>query len=616
MISTGSSQVAGSTFSVTVTAKDAYGETATGYIGKIHFSSSDSGSGVNLPSDYAFQPGDLGIHTFTNGITLVTAGTQSITATDTTTSSITGSQTGITVNHAAAAAKVAISPAGSTVTAGMPKTYSATASDIYGNTWNVTSSTSWSITPGAGGTWSSNVYTSANVGSWNVTGTYASTAYITGLTVNPAGMDHFIINTVTTQTSGTAFNITVTAKDTYNNTVTNYVGSPSLTYSAGTIAPNTMNAFIGGVETTSVTVTTAGSGVTITATDGTHSGKSNLFTVNPTISASAGTNGAISPTGSVSVNYGSSQTFTITANTGFQIADVIADNVSLGAVSTYTFTDVQTAHTITANFTINTFNITASAGAGGSISPNGSVTVNYGGNKTFTITPNNGYYIVDVSVKGNSIGTISSYTFTNVQGSNTISATFAPTPTPSPSPTPSPKPTTTPTPTPTSSPTPTPSATTVPAMTGTGARVDLAISGNVTSSQISDALITSYQLTKITTLSFTIVGPKGTAGLGNMTIPKNAISYGTSPVVYIDGQMATNQGYTQDTYNFYVWYITSFGTNLVNSVSQVTVKFLVPSTSPATSIGPILAIGITVPEIISIFTVIAVRRLRRKPDNA
>jgi hypothetical protein len=197
-----------------------------------------------------------------------------------------------------------------------------------------------------------------------------------------------------------------------------------------------MNAFIGGVETTSVTVTTAGSGVTITATDGTHSGKSNLFTVNPTISASAGTNGAISPTGSVSVNYGSSQTFTITANTGFQIADVIADNVSLGAVSTYTFTDVQTAHTITANFTINTFNITASAGAGGSISPNGSVTVNYGGNKTFTITPNNGYYIVDVSVKGNSIGTISSYTFTNVQGSNTISATFAPTPTPSPSPTP------------------------------------------------------------------------------------------------------------------------------------------------------------------------------------
>jgi len=101
-----------------------------------------------------------------------------------------------------------------------------------------------------------------------------------------------------------------------------------------------------------------------------------------------------------------------------------------------------------------------------------------------------------------------------------------------------------------------------------------------------------------------------------MTIPKNAISYGTSPVVYIDGQMATNQGYTQDTYNFYVWYITSFSTNLVGGGSQVTVKFLVPSTSPATSLGSILVVGIAVVEIISIFTVIAVRRLRRKPDNA
>jgi len=101
-----------------------------------------------------------------------------------------------------------------------------------------------------------------------------------------------------------------------------------------------------------------------------------------------------------------------------------------------------------------------------------------------------------------------------------------------------------------------------------------------------------------------------------MTIPKTAISYGNSPVVYTDGQRATNQGYTQDANNFYVWYTTRFDTNLVNGVSQMTVQFLVPSTSPARSIGPVLAIGIAVPEIILIFTVIAVRRLRRKPDDA
>ena len=147
------------------------------------------------------------------------------------------------------------------------------------------------------------------------------------------------------------------------------------------------------------------------------------------ITASAGANGAISPTGSVSVNYGGSQTFTITANAGYHIADVIVDGISQGAVSSYTFTNVQAAHTITTNFAINTFNITASAGANGAISPSESISVNYGGNQTFNITANTGYYIVDVKVNGSSVGAVSSYTFNNVQAAYTISATFALSPT-------------------------------------------------------------------------------------------------------------------------------------------------------------------------------------------
>jgi hypothetical protein len=150
--------------------------------------------------------------------------------------------------------------------------------------------------------------------------------------------------------------------------------------------------------------------------------------------------------------------------------------------------------------------------------------------------------------------------------------------------------------------------------TGSGAIVDLAVSGNVTSSQISNATIASNKPT-ITTVSFKITGPNGTAGLGNMTIPKNAISYGISPVVYIDGQKALNQGYTQDANNFYVWYSTNFDANLVAGGSQVTVQFLLPSTSLATSSGSVLAVGIAGTEVISVFTVIAVRRLRRKPDD-
>src|SRR5947208_195474 len=91
---------AGTQHSVTVTAKDAYSNTATGYRGQVTFSSSDLllSPGSGLPANYTFVGSDNGAHTF--NATLKTAGSQAITATDTTTSSITGSQTPITVNSA------------------------------------------------------------------------------------------------------------------------------------------------------------------------------------------------------------------------------------------------------------------------------------------------------------------------------------------------------------------------------------------------------------------------------------------------------------------------------------------------------------------------------------
>jgi peptidoglycan/xylan/chitin deacetylase (PgdA/CDA1 family) len=99
--------------------------------------------------------------------------------------------------------------------------------------------------------------------------------------------------------------------------------------------------------------------------------------------------------------------------------------------------------------------ISASASAGGFISPTGSVAVNFGDSQTFNVTADTGYDIVDVNVDGSSVGAVSAYTFNNVQVSHTISATFAPTPTPAPTATP----TATPTPAPTDSPTPNPTAT-------------------------------------------------------------------------------------------------------------------------------------------------------------
>ncbi len=142
------------------------------------------------------------------------------------------------------------------------------------------------------------------------------------------------------------------------------------------------------------------------------------------ITASAGANGSISPSGAMAVTRGANQTFTITPNTGYTIASVLVDGVDQGTIGAYTFTNVQAIHTISATFTIMTYTITASAGTGGTISPSGAVVVNYGASQTFTISPSFGYDILQVTVDGVNQGALSSYTFNSVQANHTIAATF------------------------------------------------------------------------------------------------------------------------------------------------------------------------------------------------
>jgi len=76
-------------------------------------------------------------------------------------------------------------------------------------------------------------------------------------------------------------------------------------------------------------------------------------------------------------------------------------------------------------YTPATYTITATAGTGGSISPSGSSSVTEGNSKTYTIAANSGYKIADVKVDVSSIGASSTYTFSSVSSSHTISATFA-----------------------------------------------------------------------------------------------------------------------------------------------------------------------------------------------
>jgi hypothetical protein len=118
---------AGVAGSFTVTARDASGNTVTGYAGTVHFASTDAKA--SLPADYTFTSSDHGVHTFT--ATLKTATVQSLTVSDVATSSLTSTQSGIAVQPAAASQLLISGP--SSVGAGKTFSLTVTVVDAYGN---------------------------------------------------------------------------------------------------------------------------------------------------------------------------------------------------------------------------------------------------------------------------------------------------------------------------------------------------------------------------------------------------------------------------------------------------------------------------------------------------
>jgi probable HAF family extracellular repeat protein len=122
-----SSVTAGNGGYFTVTARDAYGNVATGYTGTVHFTSSDPQA--LLPADYKFAASDKGAYTFP--AILKTAGTQSISVGDTATAGLAGSEGNILVNPAAASRLVITGP--TTGAAGVAFSLTVTALDPYGN---------------------------------------------------------------------------------------------------------------------------------------------------------------------------------------------------------------------------------------------------------------------------------------------------------------------------------------------------------------------------------------------------------------------------------------------------------------------------------------------------
>ncbi|HKK45991.1 MAG TPA: invasin domain 3-containing protein [Balneolaceae bacterium] len=114
--------------------------------------------------------------------------------------------------------------------------------------------------------------------------------------VSASATSAFIFSTINSpQTAGSGFGITITARDARGNTATGYNGTANLSTGAGSISPASVS-FTNGIATPTVTVTKAGSGQTITATDGGITGTSNNFNVNSgPISVSASSVTATSP---------------------------------------------------------------------------------------------------------------------------------------------------------------------------------------------------------------------------------------------------------------------------------------------------------------------------------
>jgi hypothetical protein len=254
--------MAGTAFSFTVTALDPFNNTVTGYTGTAHFTSSDGSAALPANS------------TLTNGVgtfsaTLNTPGSQTLTATDTANSGITGSSGAIIVSAAAIHFSVS-APASST--AGNSFGFTVTALDAsnhtatgYTGTVHFTSTDGQAGLPGDAtltngvGTFTATLKTA---GGQTITATDTAKPAFNGtsnlIAVSPAAASHLTVNGPTTVVAGTAGNYTVTALDPYGNTATPYTGPVTLAATdPAAVVPGPFT-LTGGTATVAVTFRTGG----------------------------------------------------------------------------------------------------------------------------------------------------------------------------------------------------------------------------------------------------------------------------------------------------------------------------------------------------------------------
>ncbi len=166
------------------------------------------------------------------------------------------------VGHLLTIVSIAVSPKTASISAGNSQAFTATASDGY-NTWDVTSTVTWSINTTAGGSWdqSTGMYTSAAAGTWMVKATLGTLSDTATLTVNAnSALPSSIIISPTTSTiaAGTSQNYTVTAYDQYGNSLGDVTSSTTFNAPGASVTENSVTSNNVG----SYTVTATYSGLT------------------------------------------------------------------------------------------------------------------------------------------------------------------------------------------------------------------------------------------------------------------------------------------------------------------------------------------------------------------
>ena len=148
-----------------------------------------------------------------------------------------------------------------------------------------------------------------------------------------------------------------------------------------------------------------------------------------TITATAGANGTVNGETTISeeLAYGTNYTLNFTPAANYQVADVVVDGQSVGAVDSYQFINITANHTVDVSFEAVMYTLTATSNTEGCTITPATTTVQAGSNVSYTVSAANGYHLLNVIANGEEVTvTNNAFTINDVQSDYTIFANFAP----------------------------------------------------------------------------------------------------------------------------------------------------------------------------------------------